>query len=227
VDSGVRVWVGGRQHPGALPCHENRPAPYRMAMPQLPWPLRDAWLTRLVVRSQRGDREAFRDLYRALYGPVSRYLRRRVSSAADAEELVGQVFFRLLESLDRIEPRRGSVLVYALSIARNALVDDARSRARLVPEEAAAAVPDMGSGPLEQLMGAEDAERVRSELARLPAETRELLMMRFGDGLRFAEIAQVLGLSEAAVRQRTSRAVRELRARWDAGVAGGELANDG
>ena len=196
-------------------------------MPQLPWPLRDAWLSRLVLRSQRGDREAFRDLYRALYGPVSRYIRRRVPSTADAEDVVGQVFFRLLESLDRIEPRKGSVLVYALSMARNALVDDARSRRGRVPEEAAANVPDAAEGPLERLMGQESAERVRSELAGLPAETRELLMLRFGDGLRFTEIAQVMGLSDAAVRQRTSRAVRELRARWSAGPARGELANDG
>lgn len=196
-------------------------------MPRLPWPLRDAWLSRLLVRSQRGDREAFRELYRALYGPVSRYLRRRVPSPADTEELVGQVFFRLLESLDRIDPRKGTVLVYALSIARNALVDEARRRAGRVPEEAASAVPDADAGPLERLMGAEDVERVRSELAKLPAETRELLMLRFGDGLRFAEIAQVLGLSEAAVRQRTSRAVRELRSRWNALLAEGALANDG
>lgn len=195
-------------------------------MPQLPWPLRDAWLSRLVVRAQRGDREAFQDLYRALYEPVSRYIRRRVPSAADAEDLVGQVFFRLLESLDRVEPRRGSVLAYALSMARNALVDNARGRVGMVPEEAAAALPDLGVGPLERLMEEENVERVRSELARLPAETREMLMLRFGDGLRFAEVAQVLGLSEAAVRQRTSRAVRELRARWDEGLERGALAND-
>jgi RNA polymerase sigma-70 factor (ECF subfamily) len=196
-------------------------------MSLLPWPLRDAWLSRLVVRSQRGDREAFRDLYRALYPAVSRYIRRRVRNVADAEELEGQVFFRLLESLERLETRRGSVLAYTLSMARNALVDEARRRAGLVPEEAAVAVPDTRVGALERLMGEEDTERVKTELARLPAETRELLMLRFSDGLRFAEVAQVLGLSEAAVRQRTSRAVRELKARWDAGPARGELANDG
>ncbi len=196
-------------------------------MPSLPWLLRDAWLSRLVVRSQRGDREAFRELYRALYEPVSRYIRRRVLSPSEAEDLVGQVFLRLLESLDRIDPRKGGVFTYTLSMARNALVDEARRRVGLVPEEAAAAIPDAGTGPLERLMGEENTERVRLELARLPAETRELLMLRFGDGLRFAEIAQVMGLNEAAVRQRTSRAVRELRARWDAGLARGALANDG
>lgn len=196
-------------------------------MSPLPWPLRDAWLSRLVVRGQRGDREAFRDLYRALYGPVSRYVRRRVASPADAEDLVGQVFFRLLESIERVDTRRGSVLTYALSMARNALIDEARGRRGQVPEEAAAAIPDSGAGPLERLLGEEDVARVRSELARLPAETRELLLLRFGDGLRFAEVAQLLGLSEAAVRQRTSRAVRELRARWEASPARGALTHDG
>ena len=123
--------------------------------------------------------------------------------------------------------RKGTVFAYALSMARNALVDDARRRRGMVPEEAAAALPDLGAGPLDRLMGEEDTRRIRQELARLPAETRELLMLRFGDGLRFAEIAQVMGLNEAAVRQRTSRAVRELRARWDAGPERGALANDG
>ncbi len=198
-----------------------------LVMPLLPWPLRDAWLSRQVVRAQRGDREAFRDLYRALYGLVSRYVRRRVASPADAEDLVGQVFFRLLESLGRIDSRRGSVLTYALSMARNALIDEARGRVGQVPEEAAAAIPDAGAGPLERLLGEEDTARVRAELARLPAETRELLLLRFGDGLRFAEVAQLMGLSEAAVRQRTSRAVRELRARWDASPARGALTHDG
>jgi len=198
-----------------------------LVMPSLPWPLRDAWLSRLLVRARGGDREAFRDLYRVLYGPVSRYVRRRVASPADAEDLVGQVFFRLLESLERFDSRRGSVLTYTLSMARNALIDEARGRRGQVPEEAAAAIPDAGAGPLERLLGEEDAARVRAELARLPAETRELLMLRFGDGLRFAEVAQLMGLSEAAVRQRTSRAVRELRARWDASPARGALSHDG
>ena len=196
-------------------------------MPSLPWLLRDAWLSRLVVRSQRGDREAFRELYRALYEPVSRYIPQRVPNPSEAEDPVGQVFLRLLESLDRIDPSKGSVFSYTLSMARNALVDEARRRASLEPEGPLHPSPTRRTGPLERLMGEENTERIRLELARLPAETRELLMLRFGDGLRFAEIAQVLGLNEAAVRQRTSRAVRELRARWDAGLARGELANDG
>jgi RNA polymerase sigma-70 factor, ECF subfamily len=196
-------------------------------MPALPWPLRDAWLSRLVVRAQRGDREAFRALYQALYPAVSGYVRRRVQRPADAEDVIGQVFFRLLEGLARIDPRKGSVLAYALSAARHALVDQARGRAGHVPEEEAAALVDGATSALEQLVQSEEAARVRAELALLPPQTRELLVLRYADGLRYAEIAQMLGLGEAAVRQRTSRAVRELRARWSPGETRGALTHDG
>jgi RNA polymerase sigma-70 factor (ECF subfamily) len=213
----------------------------------LPWFLRDARLARLLRRSQRGDREAFRALYQALYGPVARFVRRRVASPADAEDVVAQVFTRLLESLARVDPARGSVLAYVLAMARHALADRARrGRASGAQEEAPpdggacdgraqggeavlAVLPDPADGALEQLLAREEAARVREGLAALPAEARELLVLRYGDGLRHAEIAQMLGLSEAAVRQRTSRAVRELRARWQAPDGGGRgaLANDG
>jgi RNA polymerase sigma-70 factor, ECF subfamily len=155
-------------------------------------------------------------------------VRRRVPRPADAEDVIGQVFFRLLEGLARIDPKKGSVLAYALGAARNALVDLARARVgSSAPEEDAAALWDGAASPLERLVQSEQEARVRAELARLPAQTRELLVLRYADGLRYAEIAQMLGLGEAAVRQRTSRAVRELRERWTEDGSGGALANDG
>jgi RNA polymerase sigma-70 factor (ECF subfamily) len=61
-------------------------------------------------------------------------------------------------------------------------------------------------------------------VAALPAEARELLRLRFADGLRFSEIAALQGTTEPAARQRCSRLVRDLR--QAAGVpAGGEWAH--
>jgi RNA polymerase sigma-70 factor (ECF subfamily) len=62
----------------------------------------------------------------------------------------------------------------------------------------------------------EQGEALRAELAALPNDALELLLLRFVDELPYADIAQVLELTEAAVRQRVSRVIRELRATWAA-----------
>ena len=113
---------------------------------------------------------------------------------ADAEDVIGQVFFRLLEGLARIDPRRGSVLAYALGAARNALVDQARGRGG--PRPPRRRRPRWWTAQRARWSGwcsSEQEARVRAELARLPAQTRELLVLRYADGLRYAEIAQMLG----------------------------------
>jgi len=182
------------------------------------WPFRDARLARLVQRSQRGDRDAFRRLYRSLYEPVWQYIRRRVALQADVEDLASQVFFRLLESLPNVDPSR-SVLAYTLGVARHHVADHERRRMGQLGEELLASIPDTSHGPLGRLISREEMDAVRVQLAVLPKETRELLMLRFGDELRYSDIAQILDLTEGAVRQRVSRAMRELRAtcaeRWE------------
>lgn len=182
--------------------------------------LRDVRLARLVRRSQTGDRDAFRDLYRALYPAVTGFIRRRVRSTADAEDLTSQVFFRLLESLDRVDADR-PVFAYVLSIARN-LVADAARRPVVLPE--VDGEPVSASTPLDALISVEAAVAVRAAVSRLPDAAQELLFLRYGEGLRYAEIAQVVGTTEQAVRQRVSRAVRELRTRVEPGA---EVANEG
>jgi len=183
----------------------------------LQWALRDARLARLVRRSQRGDREAFRRLYRELYEPVFRFVRNRVGLQADVEDLVSQVFFRLLKSLQTLDPRRGSVIAYAISVARR-LVSDHNAVRSSIPagDGVTASIPDESLGPLERLVLNEQGEALRAELAALPNDALELLLLRFVDELPYADIAQVLELTEAAVRQRVSRVIRELRATWAA-----------
>lgn len=180
----------------------------------LPWPFSRDPLARLLERARAGDARAFGALYDALHPRVWAFAARRCGSAADAEDAVARTFHRLLERLERFDSARGPVAAFALAITRNLLIDDARLRARerldggaAVPEQADE-VPDA----LGQLLRAEELEALRAAVAGLPGETRELFGLRFGDGLPTAEIAGVLGLSEAAVRQRLSRGLRNLQA---------------
>ncbi len=192
---------------------------------RLPWPIREARLARLAARAAGGDRGAVVALYRALEPDVARFVGRRVASRADAEDAVAATFHRLLESLPRLDGRKGSVTGYALAVARSVLSDGRRRTLEALALEEAPEPEAPGADALGGLIRGEAEAALRRRLAELPGPTRELLALRFADGLRWAEVAAVLGEPETAVRQRGSRALRDLRLALR-GPAGRELAHE-
>jgi RNA polymerase sigma-70 factor (ECF subfamily) len=83
-----------------------------------------------------------------------------------------------------------------------------------LPDESAAQLADRlakGSSPIGRLMRAELRERVQAALAQLSDNDREVLVLRYLEHLRTAEIAAVLGLAETGVKTRQLRALRRLR----------------
>ncbi len=176
------------------------------------WPSRDEQLHELCTRARCGDRKAFQELYGALYEPVSAYVGRRVHSREDAEDLVGRIFMRLLERFPEIDLEKGTVRMFVLVMARNAVIDYRRTRRREGGGEATLSVLEDGAGtPLDALMHEEELTRMKHVLSELPEDTREMLELRYGDGLAHKEIAGLLGVQEAAVKQRFSRTLRMLR----------------
>jgi RNA polymerase sigma-70 factor (ECF subfamily) len=164
-------------------------------------------------------------LYRTLHPDVTRFVGRRVSTAADVEDAVSATFHRLLESVGRIDGARGSVTGYALAIARSVLREGRIARREAFWLEDGPEPEDPREDALSRLLQGESEALLRRRLADLPDATRELLSLRFADGLRWSEIAVVLGDSEEALRQRCSRAVRELRESLR-DAAGRELAHE-
>jgi RNA polymerase sigma-70 factor, ECF subfamily len=178
------------------------------------WPSPDDRLLDLIERAKRGDREAFRSLYLALYDPVARFVGRRIGSQADAEDLVSRVFWKLLDRLSEFDARRGSARMFVLSIARNAVIDHLRTRRNAVPvDDLGGVLVDEAGTPLDALVREEELREIRALVLELPEETREMLALRYGDGLKHGEIAEILGIEVAAVKQRFSRALKGLRER--------------
>lgn len=172
----------------------------------------DARLARQARKARRGDAEAFRGLYRALHPVVWRYVSRRVSGRADVEDLVSRTFARMVEHLHRFDPERGSVRAWAVGIARNAVIDHLRAqRGRGADAEAVERLADAALDPAGALEADERDAELRALLAAYPPVVREMFSLRFGDGLRVREIAALVDMSEAAVKQRFARTLRELR----------------
>lgn len=181
--------------------------------------LEDARLSRQARKAVDGDPEAFRRLYRALHPVVWRYVSRRLASRADVEDLVSRTFTRMVEHLHRFDPDRGNVRAWAVGIARNAVIDHLRAqRSRGAVADEVERLADAALDPAGVLEADERDAELRALLSEYPPVVREMFSLRFGDGLRVREIAALMEVSEAAVKQRFARTLRELRGKLGPGV---------
>jgi len=170
-----------------------------------------------LVHSAQGDRAAFAPLYERYVDRVYAYLRARTASEEDAADLTQQVFLRVLDALPRTKSQHLVFAPWLFRIARNAAID-AHRRHRdsvawdLLPLDLH---PTTNDDLDASLMRAEAGARLREQLQCLSLDTREMLALRFGVGLSVAEVAVVMGKSEAAVKQQIVRTVRKLRTQYD------------
>jgi RNA polymerase sigma factor (sigma-70 family) len=156
--------------------------------------------------------EDFQEIYAEHLEPVWRYVRARVPGQADAEDLTSESFVRALGAWRGYDPRRGSVRAWLLGIARHVVADWWRRQAaeRRAEQVSDAAIPGWAEPEVEAL-GALAMDEVRGHLAKLTERERDAVALRFGAGLKAAEVGAALGVSETAARMLVHRAVSRLR----------------
>jgi RNA polymerase sigma-70 factor (ECF subfamily) len=164
--------------------------------------------TRLAVaRAKQGDREALRYLYVRYADNVYSYVASIVRNHHEAEDVTQQVFAKLTDSLAHYEDRGAPFLSWLVRLARNAAIDQLRSR-RAIP----VAEPVLESHASDETTARDRRDSLRSALAALPEDQREIIVLRHLGGLAPAEIAARLGRSESAVNGLHHRGRRALRA---------------
>lgn len=166
----------------------------------------------LIRRAQHGETAAFGALYERHRLSVYRYIAYRTARQEVAEDLTAEVFLNAWRTVGRFQDRGASVRAWLLRLAHNEVVDHYRTRR---PE---AALPDDGPGT-PTLHGPEGFLELRADQAallaavgRLNDEARQLILLRFVEGLSFEEIGVVMGKQSNACRQLQHRALARLRA---------------
>jgi RNA polymerase sigma factor (sigma-70 family) len=165
------------------------------------------------------DAEAFGAFYRRHGVAVFRYMLFRTGSAEEAAELSAEVFAAALESSGRFKRMDTPARAWLFGIANHKLADSrrrgriesaARSRMgvdRLALDDAALERAEELAG---QMLGAGAAE---SLVADLPAGERDAVLARVVEERSYAEVAERLGITQPAARQRVRRGLARL-ARW-------------
>jgi RNA polymerase sigma-70 factor (ECF subfamily) len=169
--------------------------------------------TRLLNRAKAFDTVALSAIYDRYEGRIYSYIYHRVGDAQMAEDLTAQVFLRMLEAIQNENAWRSSFSGWLYRIAHNLVIDHYRRRARLthVSLDDAPTILAENADPQQTAERQLQGERVRRAINRLTEEQAQIVSLRFLEGLSIAEVADMTGKTEGAVKALQYRALMSLR----------------
>ena len=168
------------------------------------------WERSIVLAARRGDAEAFRELYRAYRDPVWTLVVSLVGDSSQAQDVMQNVFFKAFRGLASFR-FEASLFTWIYRIAHNECLNHLRRR-------------DVPPVPLEAILGSgdeigrarisdrEEARRaaLRDAVKQLPFKMREVVILKYQEGLSYTEMSRILGCAPGTVASRLNRALAEL-----------------
>lgn len=172
----------------------------------------------LLRRMSGGDKDALAELYDQLSKPLYATARHILNDAAEAQDVVHDVFITLWENAATFDSSRGSAFSWAVTLTRNRSIDRLRTRSNRARLLGSSVPDDLGYPEAAPLAGGGDhadlsdrAVAVRSALAELPAEQQRALELAFFSGLTQKEIAEKMSEPIGTVKARIRRGLLKLR----------------
>jgi RNA polymerase sigma-70 factor (ECF subfamily) len=183
-----------------------------------------------LVGRAASDAEAFGELYSRHVKRIYNYIYYRTGDYQDAEDLTARVFQRALGHVGAFQDQGVPFSAWLYRIAHNLVANWHRDRSRrpIVPLDDHVAESGAGTHPESLAVAMEENQMLLAAVRRLSAERQELLILKFVERLSNAEIGQIMGRTEGAIKSlyhRTLNALREeiQRAEQEAAEADGEL----
>ncbi len=168
----------------------------------------------IVRQAQAGDPAVFAELYDMYYDPIYRYVSFKCGNQIEAEDLTGEVFVKMIESIHTFKFRGFPFTSWLYRIAHNVVVDNFRRKGRhpTVPLDTARNAASDAHSDLERM--AEISLTIREVVGAMDNLTdlqREVVTLRFAAGLSIAETAEAVGRKENAVKALQHAGIRKLR----------------
>ncbi|MGD2070058.1 MAG: RNA polymerase sigma factor [Gemmatimonadota bacterium] len=160
----------------------------------------------LIRALQQGDTRAAGELFDRYHDDLFAFASRLLGDRHAAEDAVQEAFLRVLRYARSFEGRSG-FRSWVLRVTRNACLDLAHAARRR--REGTERMPPAEPNPPPREPDSR-IPRLRAALEQLPANRRQVLILRRFHDLSYAEIAELCGISEGAARVRAHRALRQL-----------------
>lgn len=173
----------------------------------------------IIRQIQHGHKELLSDVIEKYYDEILRFCIYQIKNTASAYDLTQETFCRFICSVDTYKYR--NLKGYLLTIARNLCMDYLRENTmtesltqsawsgEFPPQE-----PDAASGSADAYKQTEDRMLLSLLLAEIPAEQREVIILRYYHELKYHEIAKILGANLSTVKSRLRLGIQNLQKRW-------------
>jgi RNA polymerase sigma-70 factor (ECF subfamily) len=165
----------------------------------------------LIRRARQGDVAAWTELYDQNYDAVYRYCYCRVSDVAQAQDLAGEVFVRMVEKLPRFDVRGRPLLAWLYTIARNLVNDVYRQAGTVTHLPLEELVITSEGNPAQDVEHHLSAKKIAGAVNSLTEDQRQVILLKFIQDYSNAEVAFLLGKPEGAVKSLQHRALAALR----------------
>ena len=180
--------------------------------------------TELMIRVRAGDMAAFESLYARYRKPLLGFFLRLTRDGGFSEDLVQETFVRLWKGRKRYRPT-GKFTTYLFQIGKNHWLNERDKRARRISAvslEAGGdpegngfreAVPAGERGPVGETLNHELGRRIDEAIEGLSEKLRLVFVLGQVQGMRYADVAEILSIPVGTVKSRMANAERTIRGR--------------
>ena len=178
---------------------------------------------KLIQRAQQGEPKVVGEIYERYQLAIFRYLYYKVGDLQTAEDLTSEVFIRMINALPETNLNKFSFQAWLFRIARNLSIDHYRSTNKRKEIELDENQIPNHENPLDLVEQGLTSEKLSLALDQLSTNQRDVIVMRFVNGMTIREVAQVMNRSQDSIKglqRRALIALRDILTEWEVSNVG-------
>ena len=167
-------------------------------------------LNLVIQKAQKGDKDAYGQIYNIFYRRIYRYCKFNAKSAQIAQDICQETFLKAWKALPSFRERGGSLQAYLFKIARNLIIDFSRKKKEESLNNYQQIEAD-GKSLEDEIDKSASLNKIRNALAGLKEDERQIIILRYFEDMTQLEVAKVIGIKEGNLRVKTHRILKKLK----------------
>ena len=164
----------------------------------------------LIKKAQKGDKEAYGQLYKKYFQKIYRYCKFNTESDEVAKDICQESFVKAWKKIKDFKTEGNwSLQSFLFTIARNLIIDRVRKKKEYSLEQFEELPSEYDL--YEQIDKKLEVQRVREVLSKLEDIDRQIILLRYFVEMSSQEVAKILGLKDGALRVRTFRVMQKMK----------------